>query len=260
MATDTMKTRFVNTMLLVWLCTLFSSPTSIAAIDEQSEFRQLEQQFQQAKTKAQFIAVATGYDALKTTDSVSVSIIFNQANAWLKAEELGRAIAGYRQALRLAPRDESIRRNLNLAIQKAGHQSQQPTIMDYAFFWKDRLTISSLAMLITIAIIAAGALFVLNHRSRFSVSVFRFLVVGSLTLFVSFIVKINEEEHTLHGSVVANSTDAKKGPAASYESAFSKPLTDGLEFCVVNQQQDWIEVDVSGIGLGWIPKTDAVVY
>lgn len=258
--TKPMQTLPITVFAFAILLSISVPVANAAGLDASSEFRKLEQQFQQAKTKAQFTAVATGYNSLKSPATASVSVLFNQANAWFKAEEFGRAIVGYRQALRLAPGDAAIRSNLQLAIEKAGHEISPSTVIDYAFFWKNGLTGSALAMLVTIVMLIVAVLFLLNRGSSFDRIAFRILMGVAVVLIASFAIKINEEELTKHGVVVVDSSDAKKGPATSYEAAFSSPLTNGQEFTVVGQQPDWVEVDISGIGAGWLPESDVVVY
>ncbi|MEP3480706.1 MAG: hypothetical protein ABJZ55_15755 [Fuerstiella sp.] len=242
---------------------LFASSGAIAmATDEarQTEFQLLERKFQQAQTQSDFIEVATAYESLKGPATSSASVLFNQANAWLKAEEFGRAIAGYRQAIKLQPADTGIRSNLKLAFRKANHAMPQSRILDYAFFWNHWFTRSTLAMLITLLVVAAAVLFVFNRSSPLCRTGFRILAALAVVLIASFVLKVKDENFTVHGVVIADSSDAKKGPAASYESAYSNALTDGQELTVIDQQQDWLHVEVSGIGSGWLPKSDVVLY
>lgn len=254
------KKQVVTFVAIVLLMAVSSAVVSAAPGDMSSDFRKLEEQFQQAQSNAEFAGVANGYEALKEQNGTSVSVLFNQANAWFKAEELGRAIAGYRQALRLAPGDAAIRSNLKLAVKKGGHSLAQPTAVDYAFFWKDRITTSALAILITGLLLLAAALFLLNRKSSLGRLTLRILTTVTLILIASFALKVSEEQPAAHGVVVVDSSDARKGPATSYESAFSSPLTDGREFTVVRQQKGWVEVHINGIGSGWIPESDVLVY
>lgn len=256
---------WVNHLMMrgLFLAVLFVVPMSVteAAVEErQSEFQKLEQQFQQAKTKLEFTEVATAYESLIGPTTPSASVLFNQANAWFKAGEIGRAIAGYRQAIKLQPSDNAIRSNLKLALVKANHAEQKTKAMDYAFFWNQQFTSSTIAMLITVIIVVAAVLFLLNSNSPLCRTGFRIFAALAAVLIVSFVFKVNDEELTDRGVVVVESSDAKKGPAASYESAYSSALSDGQEFIVIDQQQDWLQVDIAGIGSGWLPASDVLLY
>lgn len=249
--------------LIAFAITLLLASGSVLAADQQNaqqKFQELEQRFQQAKSREQFSNIATAYEALKATNSDSASLLFNQANAWLKAERFGLAIAGYRQALRVAPRDESVRRNLKLALQRSGQEARPSTAVDFAFFWKDLLSMNELGLLISVVIVLAAVAFLFGRRSSRIRMAFRMLCVVILVLFGSFLVKANDQQVIQHGVIIADSTDARNGPATSYESAFSAELKDGREFTVTDQQPQWVQIHIDGIGRGWVPASDVLLY
>ncbi len=64
--------------------------------------------------EGKYADAANAYDKLLTNGTVSEAIYFNRGNAWFKAGQVGRAIASYRQARLLAPRDSALRANLQL--------------------------------------------------------------------------------------------------------------------------------------------------
>lgn len=65
--------------------------------------------------QGKFPEAARGYEDLIAAGHGSATLHFNLGNAWFKAGLHGRAIAAYRQAERLAPRDPNIRFNLDFA-------------------------------------------------------------------------------------------------------------------------------------------------
>src|SRR5207249_8839840 len=67
---------------------------------------------------------AANYEKLIQTGWVSAALYFNLGNALFKSGQIGRAIAAYRQAEQLAPRDPDVRANL----QFARNQAQGPTL------------------------------------------------------------------------------------------------------------------------------------
>src|SRR5262249_54460599 len=79
----------------------------------------------------------------------SVAVYFNLGNAWFKSGQLGRAIAAYRQAERLNPRDPDVRANL----QFARNQAQGPTLVPNRWFqWLHKLTLNEWTMLAACAL------------------------------------------------------------------------------------------------------------
>ncbi len=74
----------------------------------------------------------------------------NRGNAWFKAGQVGRAIASYRQAQLLAPRDAALRANLQLARTRARGGS-----VYHADRWRDwlgRLSLNEWAWLTAAAV------------------------------------------------------------------------------------------------------------
>src|ERR1700722_13167815 len=55
--------------------------------------------------EGKYAEAAAGYDQLIAEGKVSAALYFNRGNALFKEGQIGRAIASYRQAQLLAPRD-----------------------------------------------------------------------------------------------------------------------------------------------------------
>src|SRR5690606_41205497 len=66
--------------------------------------------------------------------TVSPAVLYNQGNALLRLGRLGEAIARYRQALRLSPRDPDVIANLELARSRVEGESH-PAIGWRALAW-----------------------------------------------------------------------------------------------------------------------------
>src|SRR5947207_8238061 len=65
--------------------------------------------------QGQFTEAAAAYEKLIASERVSPALYFNFGNALFKSGRIGRAIANYRLAEQLAPRDPDIRANLRFA-------------------------------------------------------------------------------------------------------------------------------------------------
>ena len=74
--------------------------------------------------QGKFREAALAYEKLATEGSGTVSVLFNQGNAWFKAGQKGRAIACFREAQNLAPRDPELAANLAWARAQVGAGSR----------------------------------------------------------------------------------------------------------------------------------------
>src|SRR5208337_1300274 len=103
------------TFAIVFLCVL-----SVRAEDPGAAFDAANRLYEQGK----YSEAAAAYQKLVQAGQVSAALYFNLGNACFKAGTLGRALAAYRQAEALAPRDPDLRAN----IQFARDQAQGPTL------------------------------------------------------------------------------------------------------------------------------------
>src|SRR5579871_2570851 len=74
--------------------------------------------------EGKFSDAASAYETLIQGGTVSSALYFNLGNAYFKSGQLGRAVAAYRDAQRLSPRDPEVRANL----QFVRGQVQGPTL------------------------------------------------------------------------------------------------------------------------------------
>jgi Flp pilus assembly protein TadD len=90
------------------------SAVAATAADAATGFEAANRQYE----KGDFAGAAKAYAALLDQGQHSSAVLFNLGNAHFKAGQLGAAIAAYRRAEALAPRDPDIRANLQFAREK----------------------------------------------------------------------------------------------------------------------------------------------
>ena len=89
--------------------------------------------------ESKFIEAAAGYEKLLADGTRSASICYNLGTAYYKAGQMGRAIAAYRQAERLTPRDASLRANLQFVRKRVNGDDKSPLPS-----WRSWLTLLTL--------------------------------------------------------------------------------------------------------------------
>ena len=92
------------------------------AADWPAEFNAANKLYAEGK----FAEAASAYEKILQSGAVSPALYFNYGNAEFKSGNLGRAIAAYRQAAQLTPRDAEVRANLDFAR----NQVQGPTLRE----------------------------------------------------------------------------------------------------------------------------------
>ncbi len=98
--------------------------------------------------EGRFAEAAAAYQKLAPPGRTSAALCFNLGNACFKAGQLGRALAAYRQAELLTPRDPDLRANLQFARSQVHPPTLTPGRLQR---WLGRLTLNEWTLL------AAGA-------------------------------------------------------------------------------------------------------
>ena len=235
-------------------------------LETSRRFQAAEQAFAAAKTAEDFERVAQQYQQVGNEQFKSGTLFYNQGNAWMRAGKSGRAIAAYRQALRFRPRDPYLSANLQNALRATG---QKTPITDnlgtvgYLFFWQNWLSYPEKFIATTLALMATLSLRLLAQTTSFRTGLSR-TSIATAVIFVLFagsaIWDWQRFENTTNGVVSDRTVVARKGNSESYEPAFTDPLSEGKEFVVIEQRENWLNAQFEDAGTAWLPLRAVELY
>ena len=203
--------------------------------------------------EGKFADAATAYGNILQTGAQSPALLFNAGNAEFKAGHLGKAIAAYRQAEQLAPRDAELRANLAFVR----NQVQGATTREG--WWQNlfgALTLDEVTLLTAIffwllcALCAARQLRPalapkLRSATRLAVA---------LTIFSGTVLALSAANRFNASVAVVTSAEAtaRSGPFDEAQSAFT--ARDGAELRVLERHDDWVQVANGAGKIGWLNK------
>lgn len=200
-----------------------------------------------------FAESAAAYERLVKEGTVTVSVLFNQGNAWLQAGKLGRAIASYRTARALAPRDEEVHAGLRLARSRVAAAGRTTERLETR--WLGWLRAREWAVLaVAVSSVAGLVLLVREFRPRAramgrgAVST----LAGLALALVGLAFWSGRLERTASVVVVVPEASARFGPLEEAQAAFVIP--DGTELTVLDRKGSWFEVRDPGGRRGWIAE------
>jgi tetratricopeptide (TPR) repeat protein len=248
---------------LILIALLMGARVGAAEESRDRIFVQALEAFDKAKTDDDYRHVAETLETLLADGYQNGAVYYNLGNAWMKAGEHGRAIAAYRKALPLRPRDPYLVANLNHAIATAPGRLPQPPQEWWRniFFWQNWLSLpekfSAMMILFSLATVLALAALKWTAARRQLYSAAAFFVLLGVLAGVDGWIGWSEVEHSRHAVVVAESV-ARKGNSNEYEKAFDQPLKDGAEFTIIERRGDWVFGHFEGAGDGWLPKSNVV--
>lgn len=196
-----------------------------------------------------YAEAATLMDGVVRTNRHSADLWFNLGQAWSQSGEPGRAVAAWRQAHRLAPRDAGVRQALSQAREKLGTNGVHP--LGWATGW---LRDEEWALL---ALLASAGLGLAMVRRRWSMSA----GTGSLALAVAlqvlfgggWVAALLGRQFSADAVVILRDVSAVQAPVP--EARPVRPMANGTEVRVLRTHGDWMEVAVDGSRVGWLPRS-----
>jgi tetratricopeptide (TPR) repeat protein len=203
--------------------------------------------------EGRFAEAAAGYGKILQASQVSPALYFNQGNAEFKSGNLGRAIAAYRRAARLAPRDAEVRANLEFARDQVTGPTRRESRWSN---WLGMLTLNEWTALTMVAFWLMFALLAARQLRPALKPALRGLTLGAViaTLLAGAGLGAAAARHFSRQTavIVAPDVTARSGPFDEAQSAFT--ANNGAELAVLDQRDDWLQVTDGSGRIGWLPR------
>lgn len=201
-----------------------------------------------------FSEAAVAYEKLIQSGQISTPLYFNLGNAYFKAGQTGRAIAAYRKAEGLSPRDPDLKANLQFARDQVQNSKPPKSTLWTAFL--GRLTLNEWAILTAVVVWLWFLLLALGQWRRDLARMLRGYAITLAVVSISLIICTASamEKHSIKSAVViTQEAVVRKGPFEESQSAFS--LRDGAEVTILDKKEIWLQVADTANRLGWVPET-----
>lgn len=189
-------------------------------------------------------------------------LFYNIANAYFRAQDIGRAILYYRRAQLYIPGDGNVEQNLQYARSRRRdtfEEAQRTQVLKTLLFWHYDLSprVRSVLFGVLFALFWIGAAVRLLRPAL--VPRGGLIVTGVLAamLLGSLVVESTTGGGRNEGVIVAQQVIARKGDGESYEPSFVEPLHAGAEFHLVQKREDWLQIELPDGRRCWIPARTA---
>jgi len=207
--------------------------------------------------QGKYLSAANAYREMLDAGTNSAAVWFNLGNAQFKAGHLGEAIAAYRQAERLAPRDADVRANLDFARRQVTGPRLRPGWLQRQM---DALRTNEWTLTAMLPVWACfGLLVAMQIRPRWKPGLRRWAWLTGTAGACGCIALAMALQQRLHERVVVvnnRDTVVRAGPFEESPSAFT--ASDGAEFAVVDAKGDWCQISDGTRVLGWLPAKSTV--
>ncbi|NOY76346.1 MAG: tetratricopeptide repeat protein [Calditrichaeota bacterium] len=220
----------------------------------------LYQKGNEAYQKGQYAEAVSDYQQILKMGYESPELYYNLGNAYYKLHKIGLSVLYYNRALKLAPRDEDIRHNLELVNLRVVDRIPSIPELFYIRYFKSFQNLFGTGTLFWITVVfyvlmilfLVLALLVRNHSLR---KVARRLAWALGILFVVFAftlsTKVWAQTHTVEAVVLVPKVDVKSAPSQDGTLVFS--LHEGVKVRVEQKANGWFEIKLADGKEGWLP-------
>lgn len=219
------------------------------------------EQANQLYQKEQYQQAIDKYLEIRNSGYESWQLYYNLANAYYKTRDLGRAILNYERALKLNPKNEDIKFNLDLA----NLQVVDKIVVPPQFFLfkilsdlKNLWGLKTLTFLTLFFYLLLTGLIIMKILLR-SITIQRLAQIALIPALVLlllvgtiFIIRIHEN-NTLHYAIVlVDKIDVLSSPDDQGTELFA--LHRGVKLKVEELRADWAKIRLADGKIGWIKK------
>ena len=241
--------------LFLLLALLVTSRPAAAAGDWPAQFDVANKSYAEGK----FADAAGVYEKMirqaRAEHAVSPALYFNDGNAEFKLGHLGRAIAAYRHAALLAPRDGETLGNLEFVRNQVPGASVRPGRWQGfigSLTLNEGACVTAVLFWLTFALLTMRqlrpALALRLHGVTLAVVGLTVLSLGVLA------VQATEHFHAQTAVVIQANAIARSGPFDDAQNVF--PVHDGTELSILDWHDDWLQVTDGSGRIGWLPRHD----
>lgn len=219
------------------------------------------------RAASSFREAAAAYEELGRRGAWNADLFRNLGNAHLLSDDLPRTILAYRQGLRLAPGDPGLRAGLQYARDRVvyfapGTFSRPPALLRPAWLLRvpAPVRLAGVAALYAAGWAAGFFWWATGRRRWLAVGGVTWLLAGLLAVGLAAQARREMQDETSPTVVVAkDGVLIRKGNGFAYPPRYETPLNGGVEARLRFDRGDWLQIELAGGEVGWVPRSACLV-
>ena len=222
-----------------------------------------------AAAQKYFAQAANGFDKVVKSGVSNGKLLYNLGNAQVQAKQIGSGIGSYLQAQRIMPGDSQLQSNLAHArtLVKDRFDSGGGILMEDVSDWWHLISFNSRLTLAGMFWIAAWVIVALlfhqptaarHDTARVFVrrAAWGFAICGVI-LGATVLSDITAAQLWPQGVTTSDGVMVRKGNGDGFDPQFAEPLSQGVEFRVLQRRPGWLLIRLGDGKSGWISATQA---
>ena len=223
-----------------------------------------------AAAQKYFAQAANGFDKVVKSGVTNGKLLYNLGNAQVQAKQIGSGIGSYLQAQRIMPGDSQLQSNLAHArtLVKDRFDSGGGILMEDVSDWWHLISFNSRLTLAGMFWIAAWSIaaFLLHQPTAARHETARVLVrraawglaMCGVILGATVVSDITAAQLWPQGVTTSDGVMVRKGNGDGFDPQFAEPLSQGVEFRVLQRRPGWLLIRLGDGKSGWISATQAI--
>jgi tetratricopeptide (TPR) repeat protein len=193
----------------------------------------------------------------------SYALYYNLGNAYFRNNDNTEAILFYEKALKLAPNNDDLRHNIEVANSKLIDKVEKVPELFYKRWWKEIINLMNIDMLATINILLLTIALILIglYIAVYNTLIRKISFWTATVLFLFFgigVIAASQRNHYIseqHEAIVfAATVNIKSSPDENSKDIFV--LHEGTKVTLMDNISDWQEIRISNGSIGWIKLKD----
>lgn len=241
-------------LLCLWLSLVLILPLTAFGVQGDSVEEKIFKA-NQAYKEDRFTDAVALYRELTTEENENGELYYNLGNAYLRSNQLGRAILSYQRARLLMPRDADLKFNLRYALDQTRDEVPgNRDLFTQAFFWLDAFNLKELYWGAAAFNLVFWGLLFIRLFTKAEWTYYTFLVILFLTLLASgsFGIKWYELKTDRRAVILAEEVNVLAGPDVKDTILFK--LHAGAQVNYERDDDGWALIGLSDSKRGWIEK------
>ena len=234
----------------------------ILVISSHSFSDQIIEKFQEANARyndSDYIGAIQLYEEIISEKLQSGYLYYNLGNSYFRAGMVGQSIWAYNRALRLSPRFENIKYNLEIANTKIKDRVVLPPelfLVEFYIQLKNYFTFFEWLFFCGLLVSLSASFFMLSKVLILnSVVIRRLILILSFSAFVFHLIAFDiflEDSKETHGIIIFDNVHAFSGPFQGKNTRLFT-LNEGTKVTVLQNQGNWVEIFLLSGEKAWIP-------
>ena len=260
--------------LLLLFCLILVSTNLLFALSTQDKkvFQEAQTTFEKALTlksetkQKQMLKAARQFVAIMAERDIKNGYLYyNIGNAYYEAGKKGKALVNYKRANRYLSGLEELNNNIqqvtsDLEINIVSKSWWQNFKKDL-FFWHYIIDYHSRRVVFIVTFIAFWALMCVMVLKKNIVlnTIVMAVLFATICFGTSFLISFYQIHYLKEGVIILEQTETRKGPSLSYEAFYQQPLKEGVEFRLIDEQNNWWKIELENGDKMWIKQSSAEI-